>query len=254
MLDTLPGAQRDLAQADIPFAEASYMDALGKLGPLVSSQRSLRGYALQVLGGSTKFTSMTMLRDTVSSLLEKCLDLARKFQLITNQGDCAFLPTPVDALDDFPGSSMYSFTSHWVATFYATCQCASLILVNLAIRCLAFLCKYEDYSLTEEYEETQQLAVSAVRNLTASVHYMTDGAVAEDPSRDQQPIPSARIVSFTSVFCNAIASDFATAEQREYMQRRLRYMAEEGGIGQAEALLNVSTTPKSRRSISTDFI
>ncbi|KAH8898298.1 hypothetical protein GQ53DRAFT_817578 [Thozetella sp. PMI_491] len=239
MLESLPGASIDMVLDSIPFAKACYGDRMGTLGFMINTQLHLRKEIQMLFDGRCGQMSASVMREKVASLFEQTMEGAKRFQLLSTQCPPAFCPIPINASDDFPGSKMYTFENHWNATFHVTCQGACLMLLNHVFRCLVFLCNYTNYDTTVEYETAQEMARSAVQSLVAMVNYSTRAFRPVAPSQKLSSPPPMRAIAVMSVFCSGIASEFANDDQRKYIRSRLRSMADEGGIAQAEALLGV---------------
>lgn len=152
-----------------------------------------------------------------------------------------------------PGSPplSYSFDSLYACMIYSIIWTSHLFLTTCIFRCQAWLVAPDDWRSGDEYEAAVVATRRRVADIVASMDYACSwngyreaGAdfPCGTPSAGMQAKGVAGLCVYRPAF-TAMMSDYATPEQKKYLEGRLRFLADEVGIKQVNVLLKVSPPP-----------
>lgn len=161
--------------------------------------------------------------------------------------------------------SPYSFQSLYACMIYNIIWTSHLFLTTCILRCMAWLVAPDDWRAGPEYEAAVAATRRRVADIVASMDYACSwngygeagGADFPCGMAPSAPSPSvstggssagqhAKGVAGLCVYrpaFTAMMSDYATPEQKRYLEGRLRFLADEVGIKQVNVLLKVSIPP-----------
>lgn len=153
---------------------------------------------------------------------------------------------PRDENEDPPGE-VYTFHNLYTAMIYTIIWCSHIFLTTCIFRCMAWLVDPDDWRSGEDYEAAVKATKQRIADIVASVPYCCswnghDVGYSDFPvgvSTPASPVKGvAGLVIYRPAF-TAMVSDYATPEQKRYLQGRLRFLADIVGIKQANVLLKV---------------
>lgn len=141
----------------------------------------------------------------------------------------------------------------WMATTHNIARASRLFIITTILRCTAWLNSGLDYRLTPEYVNASRQASLLIDDIVSSIPLFfgcdtlhTDIPVVENsyfPCGKDSRISGKGVTGVWAIWpvFAAAASDFATNSQRLWLRGRLKYIAEDLGIRQAEMLLELQT-------------
>ncbi|KAF7875328.1 hypothetical protein EAF04_002500 [Stromatinia cepivora] len=166
-------------------------------------------------------------------------------------------------IDDIAEKDRASATCHpgkidiygelWIATTHNNARASRLLIITTILRCTAWLNPGLDYTLTPEYVNVSRQASLLIDDIVSSIPFFfgwniphTDIPVVENsyfPCGNNSRISGKGVTGVWAMWpvFAAAASDFATNSQRLWLRGRLKYIAEDLGIRQAEKLLQLQT-------------
>ncbi|RAL59689.1 hypothetical protein DID88_000322 [Monilinia fructigena] len=151
----------------------------------------------------------------------------------------------------YPGR-VDSYVELWMATTHNIARASRLFILTTVSRCTAWLSSGVDYRLTPEYIDIWRQASLLIDDIISSVPFFFGWNTEDDlpvvensyfPCGNESKIGGKGVTGIWAMWpvFAAAASDFATNSQRLWLRGRLKYIAEDLGIRQAEALLQVPT-------------
>lgn len=155
-------------------------------------------------------------------------------------------------------ADVYSFHNLYVCMIYSIVWTSHLFLTTCIFRCMAWLVSPDDWRSGEEYELVARATRRRVGDIVASMAYACSwNGYREEYAEFACGAPElgspskgvAGMCVFRPAF-TAMMSDYATPEQKSYLQGRLRFLADVVGIKQVNVLLKVclpSSPPSSPR-------
>ncbi|KAJ8064190.1 hypothetical protein OCU04_006540 [Sclerotinia nivalis] len=141
----------------------------------------------------------------------------------------------------------------WMATTHNIARASRLFIITTILRCTAWLNSGLDYTLTPEYLNASRQASILIDDIVSSIPFFfgwntrhTNIPVVENsyfPCGNDSRIRGKGVTGVWAIWpvFAAAASDFATNSQRLWLRGRLKYIAEDLGIRQAEMLLQLPT-------------
>lgn len=149
--------------------------------------------------------------------------------------------------DEQPPGDVYNFHNLYVCMIFNIIWTSHLFLTSCIFRCMAWLVAPGEWRFGDEYEAAVEVTRRRVADITAAVPYACswDGynnEFAGFPCGSPQPNSTAKGVAGMCVFrpaFTAMMSDYATPEQKQYLEGRLRFLADGVGIKQVNVLLRV---------------
>ncbi|KAB8290044.1 hypothetical protein EYC80_010370 [Monilinia laxa] len=145
-----------------------------------------------------------------------------------------------------------SYVELWMATTHNVARASRLFILTTVLRCTAWLSSGVDYRLTSEYIDISRRASLLIDDIISSVPFFFGWNTKDNlpvvensyfPCGNNSKIGGKGVTGVWAIWpiFAAAASDFATNSQRLWLRGRLKYIAEDLGIRQAEALLQVQT-------------
>jgi hypothetical protein len=191
--------------------------------------------------------------EKVMELLKSAKELESKFREWEATLPDMWRPSPVAWIDDseeisenafaLPGR-IDKFVDISIATAINVVGAARLLLIGDIVQATAWLCPpYQDYKATPEYLSAVRTSRQLIENILASVPYFLGQlptTEASSPGPEDLLGTSALALFLTWPLFMTKISDFATKDQRKWAAGRLRYIANEKGIGQALTFSSVS--------------
>lgn len=162
------------------------------------------------------------------------------------EGRSSRSPTEIGA--DLALVDRYEFHDLYVCMIYCIVWTSHLFLTTCIFRCMAWLVAPDEWRLGSEYEAAVEVTERRIADICAALPYAcswngyntgySDFACGvPGPSSPSKGV--AGMCIFRPAF-TAMMSDYATPEQRDYLEGRLKFLADEIGIKQAGVLLKVS--------------
>ncbi|KDN69123.1 hypothetical protein CSUB01_09713 [Colletotrichum sublineola] len=138
----------------------------------------------------------------------------------------------------FPGT-IYDYPNMWAAGKHINTHVSRLLLNEVIIRCIAWVCAPSDHTLTKEYIDAYRNGTEQVADIISSTPYFFGwtGDALSTPyfpcGTSEMPKGLAGISCMWPLLATG-SSRFATKKQRVYVKARLANIAEEMGIRQAD--------------------
>ncbi|KAI7786665.1 negative acting factor [Diaporthe eres] len=169
---------------------------------------------------------------------------------------------PRDEGEDTPGE-VYTFHNLYTAMIYTIIWCSHIFLTTCIFRCMAWLVAPDDWRSGEDYEAAVKATKERIADIVAAVPYCcswngSDAEYSDFPVGQSTPASPVKGVAGLVIFrpaFTALVSDYATPEQKKYLQGRMKFLADIVGIKQADILLKTrdeSATPS--RDIERDRV
>lgn len=200
--------------------------------------------------------------------IQTVLDLLRKAQTISkklialNQPQNAVWRVETAPRDGYgsPGSEKeadlalgvrYKFHNLYACMIYCINWTSHLFLTTCIFRCMAWLVSPDEWRFGREYEAAVEVTKRRVADICATLPYACSwngyntgysDFVCGEASPESPSKGVAGMCIYRPAF-TAMMSDYATFEQREFLESRLRFLADGVGIKQAGVLLKVSYAP-----------
>ncbi|KAK2043385.1 hypothetical protein LZ31DRAFT_499128 [Colletotrichum somersetense] len=138
----------------------------------------------------------------------------------------------------FPGT-IYDYPNVWAAGKHINTHVSRLLLNQVIVRCIAWVCAPSDHTLTREYIDAHRIGTEQVADIISSIPYFfgwTGDAVSTPyfPCGTSEMPKGLAGVSCMWPLLATGSSRFATRAQRVYVKARLANIAEEMGIRQAD--------------------
>lgn len=159
----------------------------------------------------------------------------------------------------FPGR-VDIYAELWMATTHNIARASRLFILTTILRCTAWLSSGLDYRLAPEYVDVSRKASLLIDDIISSVPFFfgwnikdNDFPMVENsyfPCGNNSRISGKGVTGVWAIWpvFAAAASDFASDSQRLWLRGRLKYIAEDLGIRQAEMLLRVCYFFRSART------
>lgn len=188
---------------------------------------------------------LEMLR-TAQAIAKRLAGLDQSQHGVWTLGKKRGLPVPAGG-ERLPPGEVYQFHNLYVCMIYAIIWTSHLFLTTCIFRCMAWLVSPDEWRTGDDYEATVQVTKRRIADIVASLPYACswNGNEADEgdfacgkPSVDSQTKGVAGMCVFRPAF-SAMMSDYATPEQKSYLQDRLRFLADSVGIKQVNVLLMV---------------
>ncbi|KAF0317911.1 negative acting factor [Colletotrichum chrysophilum] len=138
----------------------------------------------------------------------------------------------------FPGP-IYDYPNVWAAGKHINTHVSRLLLNQVIVRCIAWVCAPSDHTLTKEYIDANKIGKEQVADIISSTPYFFGwtGDALSTPyfpcGTSEMPKGLAGISCMWPLLATG-SSRFATRRQRMYVKARLAKIAEEMGIRQAD--------------------
>ncbi|KAK1596520.1 uncharacterized protein LY79DRAFT_47446 [Colletotrichum navitas] len=138
----------------------------------------------------------------------------------------------------FPGT-IYDYPNVWAAGKHINTHVSRLLLNQVIVRCIAWVCAPSDHTLTKEYIDAHRIGTEQVADIISSIPYFFGwtGDALSTPyfpcGTSEMPKGLAGISCMWPLLATG-SSRFATRTQRVYVKARLANIAEEMGIRQAD--------------------
>ncbi|WYZ36534.1 hypothetical protein EsH8_II_000040 [Colletotrichum jinshuiense] len=138
----------------------------------------------------------------------------------------------------FPGP-IYDYPNVWAAGKHINTHVSRLLLNQVIVRCIAWVCSPSDHTLTREYIDANKIGTEQVADIISSTPYFF-GWTGDSLSTPYFPCGTSEMpkglagVSCMWPLLATASSRFATKNQRIYIKARLAKIAEEMGIRQAD--------------------
>ncbi|KAK1535247.1 uncharacterized protein CCOS01_03999 [Colletotrichum costaricense] len=138
----------------------------------------------------------------------------------------------------FPGT-IYDYPNVWAAGKHINTHVSRLLLNQVIVRCIAWVCAPSDHTLTKEYIDANRIGTEQVADIISSTPYFF-GWTGDAMSTPYFPCGTSEMpkglagVSCMWPLLATGSSRFATRKQRIYVKARLAKIAEEMGIRQAD--------------------
>ncbi|TQN73104.1 Transcriptional regulatory protein moc3 [Colletotrichum shisoi] len=157
--------------------------------------------------------------DELGEWFNRCPPAWRKVVL----GSAADVPDDKLALvSAFPGP-IYDYPNVWAAGKHINTHVSRLLLNQVAVRCIAWVCAPSDHTLSKEYIDASAVGTKQVADIISSTPYFF-GWTGDALSTPYFPCGTSEMPK----------GRFATKRQRIYIKARLARIAEEMGIRQAD--------------------
>ncbi|OBR06880.1 Negative acting factor [Colletotrichum higginsianum IMI 349063] len=154
-------------------------------------------------------------------------------------GSAADVPDDKLALvSAFPGP-IYDYPNVWAAGKHINTHVSRLLLNQVIVRCIAWVCAPSDHTLTKEYIDANAIGTEQVADIISSTPYFFGwtGDALSTPyfpcGTSEMPKGLAGVSCMWPLLATG-SSRFATKKQRIYIKARLARIAEEMGIRQAD--------------------
>lgn len=146
-----------------------------------------------------------------------------------------------------PPGDVYNFHNLYVCMIYTIIWTSHLFLTTCIFRCMAWLVSPDRWQTGEEYELAVQATKRRIADIVASLPYACTwngynsdyGDFAVGATMADSPAKGVAGMCVYKPAFTALMSDYATPEQKKYLQGRLRFLADVVGIKQVNVLLNV---------------
>lgn len=221
-------------------------------------------------GGSSGSTTTTQpLRDprriqAVLDLLRQAQALSRKLVALDPPSNAVWRVSKAAAPEARPGrqrqqqqqrdeadlalGDRYEFHNLYACMIYCIVWTSHLFLITCIFRCMAWLVAPDEWRLGGEYEAAVEVTRRRIADICAALPYACSWnghntgysdfvCGATNPSSPSKGV--AGMCIYRPAF-TAMMSDYATPEQKAYLEGRLRFLADKVGIKQAGVLLKVS--------------
>ncbi|WQF82563.1 Putative zn(2)Cys(6) fungal-type DNA-binding domain, fungal transcription factor [Colletotrichum destructivum] len=138
----------------------------------------------------------------------------------------------------FPGP-IYDYPNVWAAGKHINTHVSRLLLNQVVVRCIAWVCAPSDHTLTKEYIDANAIGTEQVADIISSTPYFFGwtGDALSTPyfpcGTSEMPKGLAGVSCMWPLLATG-SSRFATKKQRIYIKARLARIAEEMGIRQAD--------------------
>ncbi|KAK2029743.1 hypothetical protein LX32DRAFT_672724 [Colletotrichum zoysiae] len=138
----------------------------------------------------------------------------------------------------FPGT-IYDYPNVWAAGKHINTHVSRLLLNQVIVRCIAWVCAPSDHTLTREYIDAHRIGTEQVADIISSIPYFFGwtGDALSTPyfpcGTSEMPKGLAGVSCMWPLLATG-SSRFATRAQRVYVKARLANIAEEMGIRQAD--------------------
>ncbi|KZL65507.1 negative acting factor [Colletotrichum tofieldiae] len=154
-------------------------------------------------------------------------------------GSAANVPEDkIGLVSAFPGP-IYDYPNVWAAGKHINTHVSRLLLNQVIVRCIAWVCAPSDHTLTKEYIDAHRIGTEQVMDIISSTPYFF-GWTGDAMSTPYFPCGTSEMpkglagVSCMWPLLATGSSRFATRTQRVYVKARLAKIAEEMGIRQAD--------------------
>ncbi|GKT76845.1 negative acting factor [Colletotrichum tofieldiae] len=154
-------------------------------------------------------------------------------------GSAANVPEDkIGLVSAFPGP-IYDYPNMWAAGKHINTHVSRLLLNQVIVRCIAWVCAPSDHTLTKEYIDAHRIGTEQVMDIISSTPYFF-GWTGDAMSTPYFPCGTSEMpkglagVSCMWPLLATGSSRFATRTQRVYVKARLAKIAEEMGIRQAD--------------------
>ncbi|KAF6834661.1 negative acting factor [Colletotrichum plurivorum] len=144
----------------------------------------------------------------------------------------------------FPGP-IYDYPNVWAAGKHINTHVSRLLLNQVIVRCIAWVCAPSDHTLTKEYIDANKIGTEQVADIISSTPYFFGwtGDALSTPyfpcGTSEMPKGLAGVSCMWPLLATG-SSRFATRKQRIYVKARLAKIAEEMGIRQADVFSKVN--------------
>ncbi|TDZ14217.1 Transcriptional regulatory protein moc3 [Colletotrichum orbiculare MAFF 240422] len=176
--------------------------------------------------------------DELGLWFDKCPPAWRKVV----SGSAADVPDDKIAfVSAYPGP-IYDYPNVWAAGKHINTHVSRLLLNQVVVRCIAWVCAPSDHTLTKEYIDANKVGKEQVADIISSTPYFFGwtGDALSTPyfpcGTSEMPKGLAGISCMWPLLATG-SSRFATRHQRIYIKARLAKIAEEMGIRQADQIL-----------------
>ncbi|EXF80944.1 hypothetical protein CFIO01_03452 [Colletotrichum fioriniae PJ7] len=173
--------------------------------------------------------------DDLGVWFDKCPPAWRK----VISGSAAEVPEDkIGYVSAFPGP-IYDYPNVWAAGKHINTHVSRLLLNQVIVRCIAWVCAPSDHTLTKEYIDANRIGTEQVADIISSTPYFFGwtGDALSTPyfpcGTSEMPKGLAGVSCMWPLLATG-SSRFATRKQRIYVKARLAKIAEEMGIRQAD--------------------
>ncbi|KAK1460397.1 hypothetical protein CMEL01_03396 [Colletotrichum melonis] len=173
--------------------------------------------------------------DDLGVWFDKCPPAWRK----VISGSAAEVPEDkIGYVSAFPGT-IYDYPNVWAAGKHINTHVSRLLLNQVIVRCIAWVCAPSDHTLTKEYIDANRIGTEQVADIISSTPYFFGwtGDALSTPyfpcGTSEMPKGLAGVSCMWPLLATG-SSRFATRKQRIYVKARLAKIAEEMGIRQAD--------------------
>lgn len=178
--------------------------------------------------------------DDLGVWFDKCPPAWRK----VISGSAAEVPEDkIGYVSAFPGP-IYDYPNVWAAGKHINTHVSRLLLNQVIVRCIAWVCAPSDHTLTKEYIDANRIGTEQVADIISSTPYFFGwtGDALSTPyfpcGTSEMPKGLAGVSCMWPLLATG-SSRFATRKQRIYVKARLAKIAEEMGIRQADVFSKV---------------
>lgn len=188
---------------------------------------------------------------TVLGLLRKAQDVSSKLSNVDQPQNAVWTVKKQwkvgDEAMEPPSGDAYNFHNLYVCGIYYITWVSHLFLTTCIFRCMAWLVSPDEWRTGEDYELAVAVTKRRIGDIVASMPYActwngfnTDyGDFAVGTTTADSPTKGvAGLRGFRPAF-TAMMSDYATPEQKAYLQGRLKFLADVVGIKQVTVLMKV---------------
>ncbi|KAK1658153.1 hypothetical protein BDP55DRAFT_404479 [Colletotrichum godetiae] len=179
--------------------------------------------------------------DDLGVWFDKCPPAWRK----VISGSAADVPEDkIGYVSAFPGP-IYDYPNVWAAGKHINTHVSRLLLNQVIVRCIAWVCAPSDHTLTKEYIDANRIGTEQVADIISSTPYFFGwtGDALSTPyfpcGTSEMPKGLAGVSCMWPLLATG-SSRFATRKQRSYVKARLAKIAEEMGIRQADVFSKVN--------------
>lgn len=149
---------------------------------------------------------------------------------------------------DVPPGEVYEMHSLYVCMIYCIIWASHLFLTTCIFRCMAWLAAPDEWRFGSEYETTVAMTKRCIADICASLPYAcswngyntANAEFAVGVASPSSPSKGAAGMCIFRPAFTAMMSDYATPQQKRYLEGRLRFLADGVGIKQAGVLLKVN--------------
>ncbi|KAK1460420.1 hypothetical protein CCUS01_08938 [Colletotrichum cuscutae] len=228
------------------WARQAVCDTVGHQALVLNLQTTLiRGEADSLLKGSRTTDKIDKalkllqrarkMDDDLGVWFDKCPPAWRK----VISGSAAEVPEDkIGYVSAFPGT-IYDYPNVWAAGKHINTHVSRLLLNQVIVRCIAWVCAPSDHTLTKEYIDANRIGTEQVADIISSTPYFFGwtGDALSTPyfpcGTSEMPKGLAGVSCMWPLLATG-SSRFATRKQRIYVKARLAKIAEEMGIRQAD--------------------